>query len=75
MMPQQVWTFLSGHTSTADIHWWSVRDLMVALQMPESTIRDQLNRLVQAGKVEARYRAGWPARGASAGCFVFRRAP
>jgi DNA-binding IclR family transcriptional regulator len=46
-MPQQVWMFLQTTDES-----WAVRWLARRLDMPESTVRGQLERLVAAGKVE-----------------------
>jgi DNA-binding IclR family transcriptional regulator len=45
-MGQQVWAFLQKTGES-----WSVADLVRILDMPESTVRGQLDRLMTAGKV------------------------
>jgi hypothetical protein len=49
-MPQQVWQFLSVQKNGK---WWSVRDLMALLEMPEGTVRDQTRKLLRAQKIRS----------------------
>jgi hypothetical protein len=52
-MAQQVWAFLTNERNRS--LWWTVPDFTAGQHMPESTVRGQLDRLIRAGKVEARY--------------------
>lgn len=52
-MPQQIWAFLAANGES-----WAVRDLARKFDMPISTVRKQLHRLRDEGKVTSRPYAG-----------------